>query len=291
MLALRAGTNRHFLHRNQGDPVYATGLPPLPAAITALAQAELALRSLRITAARELLRVAQLAAQRAGVQALQAEAEQAQAVLAQPSARQVAGGEVRMLRLDEVASLLDSGALVVDACRHVLRAGTTLLPLAARPILFTLLRALAEAWPGDVGREALILRAFRLRAVDETHRARLRVEMGRLRKQVTGLADIEATRRGYVLRPASASVAVLAPPIDGDSGELVALLADGAAWSTSALALALGASQRTVQRALAELEVAGRVHAIGNTRARRWRAPPLTGFTTTLLLPAALPFA
>jgi hypothetical protein len=83
---------------------------------------------------------------------------------------------------------------------------------------------------------------------------------------------------------------VLAPPIDGDQGALLALLSDGAAWSTSALALALNASQRTIQRALVDLEAAKRVRSIGQTRARRWLSPPLTEFTTILLLPASLPF-
>jgi hypothetical protein len=272
-------------------PVDAQGLAPLPAAVAALARAELALRSLNIAAAGEALAQAQDAARRAGIPALLAEAEQARAVLEQPAARRVGhGGEPQALRLHEVAALLDSGGLVVDACRHGLRAGEAWLPLARRPILFTLMRALAEAWPGDVDRDALIARAFRMREADDTHRARLRVEIGRLRALIKGLADIEATPRGFALRPLDGrTVAVLAPPIDGDQGELVALLADGAAWSTSALALALGASQRTVQRALAELEAEGRVRAIGQTRSRRWLAPPLTGFTTILLLPAALP--
>jgi hypothetical protein len=86
-------------------------------------------------------------------------------------------------------------------------------------------------------------------------------------------------------------VAVLAPPIDGEQAALVALLADGAAWSSSALALALGLSQRTLQRALGELELGGQVRALGQGRSRRWLAPPLAGFATTLLLPAALSFA
>jgi len=274
------------------DGVGTQGLPALPAAVAALAQAELALRSLRVADALAALDDAEAAARTAGIPALQAEATQARAVLDQPAARRVSGAEAQPLRLHEVAALLDSGALVVDACRHALRAGDTRLPLASRPILFTLLRALAEAWPRDVSREALITRAFRLREADDTHRARLRVEIGRLRALVADLADIAATPRGFALRPVDGrAVAVLAPPVDGDQGELVALLADGAAWSTSALALALGASQRTVQRALAELEAAGRVRAIGQTRARRWLAPPLTGFTTILLLPAALPLA
>ena len=262
------------------------GLPPLPAAVAALAAAELALRSLRIADARAALVRAEDAARRTGIPALQAEVAQAQGLLRQPAAR-VGGAE---LRLQDVAALLASGALVVDACRHGLRAGDTWLPLARRPLLFTLLRALAEAWPGDVGRDELIARTFRLREADDTHRARLRVEMGRLRALVAGLARVDATPRGFALKPQqNRDVAVLAPPVEGEAGELVALLADGAAWSTSALALALGTSQRTVQRELAGLEAAGHVRAIGQTRARRWLAVPLTGFTTILLLPAALP--
>lgn len=301
--ALQAGliAARRWLLLGQLDAAAAlldidtAGLPPLPAAVAALARAELALRRLRIADAEAALAQADEAAGRAGIPALQAEARQARAVLAQPAARRLAGGEAQPLRLHEVAALLGSGALVVDACRHGLRAGDASLTLARRPVLFTLLRALAEAWPGDVGRDALIARAFRLREADETHRARLRVEIGRLRALLKDVADLDATPRGFALRPRDGrAVAVLAPPLDGDQGELVALLADGAAWSTSALALALGDSQRTVQRALAELEAAGRVRAVGQARARRWLAPPLVGFagfTTILLLPAALPLA
>jgi hypothetical protein len=153
-----------------------------------------------------------------------------------------------------------------------------------------LARALAEAWPGDVDRNTLIGRAFRTRRPDETHRARLRVEIGRLRRLVAPLAQIDATARGFKLTPqGERAVVVLVPPIDGEQASLLALLADGAAWSTSALALALDASQRTVQRALVELEVARRVRSIGRARAQRWLAPPLAGFTTILLLPASLP--
>ncbi|KQY87198.1 hypothetical protein [Pelomonas sp. Root1444] len=301
--ALQAGliAARRWLLLGQLDAAAAlldidtAGLPPLPAAVAALARAELALRRLRIADAEAALAQADEAAGRAGIPALQAEARQARAVLAQPAARRLAGGEAQPLRLHEVAALLGSGALVVDACRHGLRAGDASLALARRPILFTLLRVLAEAWPGDAGRDVLIARAFRLREADETHRARLRVEIGRLRALLKDVADLDATPRGFALRPRDGrAVAVLAPPVDGDQGELVALLADGAAWSTSALALALGDSQRTVQRALAELEAAGRVRAIGQARARRWLAPPLVGFagfTTILLLPAALPLA
>jgi hypothetical protein len=268
----------------------ARGLSPSLTAVAELTAAELALRSLRIGPAQASLDRAHEAAERARVPALLAEVTEARAALDRPAARRLFAGGEQVLRLDEVASVLTSGALVVDACRRGLRAGTASLPLARRPVLFALARTLAEAWPGDVDRQALIASAFRARRPNESHRARLRVEIGRLRALAARLAHIDATARGFVLRPRDTrAVVVLAPPIDGDQASLAALLSDGAAWSTSALALALGASQRTVQRALVELEAAGRVRSVGRARARRWLSPPLTGFTPILLLPAALP--
>jgi hypothetical protein len=268
----------------------ARGLTPSLAAVAELTAAELELRSLRIGPAQAALARAHEAADRARVPALLAEVAEARAALDRPAARRLFAGGEQALRLDEVAALLASGALVVDACRRGLRAGAAWRPLARRPVLFALARALAEAWPGDLDRQALIACAFGARRPNESHRVRLRVEIGRLRALVAALARIEATPRGFALRPRGArAVVVLAPPIDGDQASLMALLSDGAPWSTSALALALGASQRTVQRALVELEAAGQVRSIGRARARRWLSPPLAGFTTILLLPAALP--
>jgi hypothetical protein len=268
----------------------ARGLPPSLRAVAELTAAELALRSLRVGEARMALARAHAAAERAQVPALMAEVAEARAGLDRPAARRLAANGEQALRLDEVSALLASDVLVVDACRRGLGAGHEWRPLARRPVLFSLARSLAEAWPGDISREALIESAFRTRRPDETHRVRLRVEIGRLRALVKTLAIIEATERGFILKPLGGrDVAVLAPPIDGDQASLVALLSDGAAWSTSALALAMGASQRTVQRALAELEAEGRVRSIGRARAQRWLAPPLAGFTTILLLPASLP--
>jgi hypothetical protein len=266
------------------------GLPPALQAVAELASAELALRSLHTAAALAALARAGEAAEHARVPALLAEVAEARATLAKPAARRLQGGHEQPLRLHEVEALLASGALVVDACRRGLHAGTTRLPLARRPVLFALARALAEAWPGDVERNALIARAFGTRRPDETHRARLRVEIGRLRALAAPLMRIHASASGFALTPLGGqAVVVLAPPIDGDGAALLALLADGAPWSTSALAMALATSQRSVQRALAELQAAGRVRAIGRARAQRWLAPPLAGFTTNLLLPAALP--
>ena len=265
-------------------------LPPALAAAAELALAELALRALRIDVGKAALVRAQDAAHRSGVPALLGEVSRARAVLGRPAARRLVPDGEQALRLEEVAELLDSGALVVDACRRRIGTGAEWRSLVRRPVLFALACALARAWPGDVARDVLIGDVFRMRCPDESHRARLRVEMSRLRPVMKGLARINATDGGFALQPEGGrGVVVLAPPIDGEQASLLALLSDGEAWSTSALALALGDSQRTVQRALVGLEAAGRVRAVGRARAQRWLAPPLAGFTTILLLPAALP--
>lgn len=265
-------------------------LPPPLFAMAELVAAEIALRSLATAEAAAALTRAHHAAKRAGIAALIAEVAEVRAALDRPAARRFDGNGGQLLRLDEVEALLDAGALVIDACRRGLRIGATWRSLARRPVLFALARALGEAWPQDVDRESLIARAFNARRPDETHRARLRVEIGRLRRLVAPMAHIDATARGFVLVPLEQrEIVVLVPPIDGEQASLLALLADGEAWSTSALALALGASQRTVQRALVDLEKKGQVRAVGRARAQRWLSPPLAGFTTILLLPAALP--
>jgi DNA-binding transcriptional ArsR family regulator len=202
----------------------------------------------------------------------------------------LASGEERVLLLAEVEALLASKALVVDACRHVVRDASKVVSLARRPVLFALARALGEAWPGDVPRDTLVARAFGWKVADESHRARLRVEMGRLRRVLRTLAEVSATRRGFALAPRRArEVVVLARPVEEEHAAVLAFLADGESWSSSALALALGASQRTVQRALDALAAAGKVQWFGRGRARRWLTPPVPGFTTILLLPAPLP--
>lgn len=267
-----------------------SSLPPAMAAVAELAAAELAFRSLRSAPGRAALARAEEAARRASVPSLVAEVGAARALLEGPVARRFVTQAERPLDLDSVVAIFDSGALVIDACRRVIVAGGEHRALARRPVLFALGRALGEAWPGDIARDALIQAALGVRRPGESHRARLRVELGRLRKVVAPLASIVATPRGFVLQPKQApDVVVLLPPIEGDQASLLALLSDGAAWSTSALALALGASQRTVQRALGQLEAEGRVRSTGRARAQRWLGPPLIGFTTILLLPTALP--
>jgi hypothetical protein len=265
--------------------------PPAARAAHELVVAGIAIRRLRTKTARAALARADHAARQAGIPALAAEVESASLVLNRPAARLIAHGEERLLLLEEVEALLASKAFVVDACRHVVRDDSKVISLARRPVLFVLARVLAEAWPADVPRSSLVARAFRARLADESHRARLRVEMGRLRRVLRTLADIGATKRGFALLPRRArEVVVLARPVEEKYAAVLAFLDDGESWSSSALALALGASQRTVQRALDSLAAAGKVQSFGRGRARRWMTPPLSGFTTILLLPAPLPF-
>jgi hypothetical protein len=270
--------------------------------------AGIAIRRLRTQVARAALGRAMYAAQIARIPALIAEVDTAAGILDAPAARLIARSEPkqlapgerkrfappepRLLRLDEVETLFASNTLIIDACRYAVRAGAKIIPLARRAVLFTLAQALAETWPGDSSRDDLVRQAFRIRSADETLRARLRVEIGRLRKALAAVAGIEATKNGFALKPKqSRQVVVLARPVDEEHAAVLAFLADGESWSTSALALALGTSQRSVQRALDELAAADKVQAYGAGRSRRWMTPPLPGIATTLLLPAPLPGA
>ena len=267
-------------------------LPPALRTVHELVVAGIAMRRLRTKAARAALERAGHAARVARIPALTAEVERAFIALDTPAARLIASGEERPLLLAEVEGLLASKALVVDACRHAVRHARTVISLATRPVLFALARAMGEAWPGDVPRDTLVARAFGGKLADESHRARLRVEVGRLRTVLRMLAVVSATKRGFALAPRLArEVVVLARPaeVDEEHAAVLAFLADGESWSSSALSLAHGASQRTVQRALDSLAAAGRVQSFGRGRARRWMTPPVPGFTTALLLPAPLP--
>jgi hypothetical protein len=255
-----------------------------------LVAAGIAMRRLRTKTAREALARAEQAARDANIPALTAEVENAFLVLNTPAARLFAHGEERILLLEDVEALLASNALIVDACRYLVRDAGSVVSLATRPVLFALARTLAEAWPADVPRNTLLARAFRAKHVDESHRVRLRVEVGRLRVELRLLADVNATPRGFVLVPRHApEVVVMAPAVEEQHGAVLAFLADGESWSSSALAIALAKSPRTVQRALDSLASAGKVQSFGRGRARRWMTPPVPGFPTILLLPGPLP--
>ena len=202
--------------------------PPALRAAHELVVAGIAMRRLRTKAARAALARAERAARHAAIPALKAEVESASLVLNTPAARLIARGEERLLRLDEVEALQASKALVVDACRHVVRGPRTAVSLARRPVLFALARALSEAWPGDVPRDMLVARAFGGKHADESHRARLRVEVGRLRRVLRTLAGVSATKRGLVLVSRGArEVVVLARPVEERHAAVLAFLADG----------------------------------------------------------------
>ena len=270
----------------------ATTLPPVFETVHQLVIAGIAIRRLRTNSARAALNRAAQSARQAGIPGLTAEVERASLILTTPAARLLANGEERLLLLEEVETLPAASAIVVDACRRAIREGGYVISLATRPVLFAIARALAEAWPGDVARDTLMARAFNSQFVDESHRARLRVEVGRLRRALGALAGISATTRGFALTPRGRrKVVVLAWPseIDEEHAAVLAFLSDGESWSSSALAVTLGTSQRTVQRALDSLAAAGKVQSFGRGRSRRWTTPPVPAFATTLLLPALLP--
>jgi hypothetical protein len=265
-------------------------LPPVLRTAHELMAAGIAIRRLRARAAHAALSRARHAAQRAGIPALTAEVAHASLVLKAPAARSIADGVERSLLLDEVESLFASDAIVVDACRHLVRSRRGIVSLAGRPVLFALARALAEASPGDVARETLLRRAFGARMADESHRGRLRVEIGRLRAALRAVAAIGATKDGFKLTPhGRRRVVVLASPVEEEHAAALALLNDGESWSSSALALALHASQRTVQRSLDALAAAGKVQPVGRGRSRRWMTPSPINLAAPLLLPAPLP--
>ena len=266
-----------------------TPFPPALRAAHELVVAGIAIRRLQTKTARAALARAGRAAHHAGIPALIAEVESASLVLNTPAARLIAGGEERLLLLEDVEALLASKALVVDACRQVVQDASAVVSLAKRPVLFALARALGEAWPEDVPRDTLVARAFRAKHADESHRVRLRVEIGRLRTVLGTLAGVSATKRGFALVPRDArEVVVLARPVEDKHAAVLVFLADGESWTSSALALVLGASQRTVQRSLDSLAATGKVQSFGRGRARRWMTPPVPGFATSLLLPTPL---
>ena len=264
--------------------------PPALRAIHELALAGIAMRRLRAKAARAALARAAQAAKLARIPALMAEVESAGEILRAPAARLRQRDTERLLSLEELEEFLASDVLLVDACRYLVRDARHQVARARRPVLFSLVRARAEAWPGDATRGALVARAFRAKQADESYRARLRVELGRLRSALRMLVALNATPQGFELVPRLAKeVAVLTQPVEEEHGAVLAFLADGQSWSSSALALALGTSQRSVQRALDALGAAGKVQSLGKGRARRWTMPPMPGFATSLLLSAALP--
>lgn len=261
------------------------GLKPSVRATWFLTRSGIHVRRLAARAAEATLGDARDAAQASHIPALLGEVEAAEHSLQAPAAFLTEGRQITVVTLRDVEALFGSGRLVLDTLRNTLRQSGTTISLGSRPVLFALLRSLGRASPSDVTREDLLHQAFGAREADESHRARLRVEMTRLRQMLRGLADIAATTNGYRLSPAGAQpLAILTFPTSGQNGALLSLLADGQLWSSSALSQVLQLSSRTVQRTLDTLHRQGLVQPIGHGRARRWTLSALPGFPTTLLL-------
>lgn len=265
----------------------AKSLPPTLRTIYELAVAEIQIRRLNIKLTRSALARAEHAARKANIPALMAEINNALLVFEKPAGRLIAKGRDRLISLEEIEALLASDMLIADACRNTVRHKNIIVSLARRPVLFALTRVLAEAWPSEAPRDTLLARGFDARFVDESHRQRLRVEIARLRKILSPIAHIRATKRGFILLPTrTREVAVLAQPFEDEHGDLLALVADGEAWSSSALAIALGKSQRSIQRSLEALATSGKVQSFGKARARRWMMSSVPGFAPSPLLAA-----
>jgi hypothetical protein len=263
------------------------GLPPPRHALAELLAADIAVRRMRPDDARVALDRALAAARASGIPALVADVRRALDDLEAPVGRLFERGAERLVTLRDVARVTASPDVLVDTCRRQIRQATTTVSLGRRPVLLAIAAALGESWPGDAAREALIRRAFGRLRPTESVRVRLRVEVGRLRRALAPIAEVNATAAGFVLAPrAGRAVRVLHPPTDGNAGLLLALLSGGEPWSTTSLAEALGTSRRTVQRALLDLETNGKVRGAGSGRARRWAAAGLPGFATSLLLVA-----
>lgn len=268
--------------------VHGHGGHPVLRAIANLLGAHLFFRQLRIGEARTALARASGDLEAGGPEALRMEVLRMHATLRTPFAGRRSGKDLLPLLPDALCALNQSVNLIVDATRFEVRHRESAISLVTRPVLFSLLSCLATAWPGECRREDLIGAVFRGRQVDESYRARLRVEMLRLRRLLGAVGSVVATAGGYRLVPDNATAVVMIEPLAGTRhAQLLALLGDGEAWTSLAVAEALGASRRTAQRSLEALSREGLVRKQGAGSAQRWRAPGVDPIALAMLLPAA----
>jgi hypothetical protein len=252
------------------DGVLRGALPPDVRAVAWLARAELGVRTVAASDARAALSRARRALARAPHPLLEREIAACDDELTRPVARLQRSGALREADLFEVERASGGALLLVDACRRLAVSAGITVSLARRPVPFALLLVLARAFPASVPRDELALRAFDVRRVNASHRARLRVEMGRLRKLLHGLgAAPVATADGYALTSAR-DVAVLLALSDDDAARVALLLGDGATWSAQRVAEHAGISKRTAQRALGALVARGVAVRFGRGRTVRY---------------------
>ncbi len=264
--------------------VRAASLPPSVHAVAALAEAEIATRALAASEARDALSRARPILERAPNRLLALEIEALEAELSRPVARLERGGEARAADLFAIEEAARGATFLVDACRRLVIAGRARIPLARRPVLFGLLVELARRAPGSVPRDALAAQVFDARRVNASHRGRLRVEIGRLRKLLDGLdAEPVATADGYALS-SRREIALLVPLDEDEASQVALLLGDGAAWSAQRVSETAGISKRTAQRALGELVGAGRAVRTGSGSLVRYHRPAMPIASRMLLL-------
>jgi tetratricopeptide (TPR) repeat protein len=262
----------------------AADLAPDVRAVASLAQAEIALRDLAPTEAQGALARARRALAQQPQELLSRAIDRVEGELSLPVARLLRGGVVGSADLFAIEQVCRGDVLLVDDCRRLVLGGRASIPLARRPVVFALLLALARAWPGSTPRDELIARIFDARRSNASHRARLRVEVGRLRKILDGLgAGPVATPDGYALSSAR-EVVVLLPPSDDDEARLASLLSDGASWSAQSLAEHAGVSKRTAQRVLGGLVEGGRAERTGEGKNVRYARPGAPIASRMLLL-------
>lgn len=257
--------------------------PPLGRAYAELVRVELAAKRGDATTLARALAGAARAAEQCASLALVAEVARLRDTYEGPSLVITSRGTAKMAAFLDLCALKSSGAIVIDGGTREVTSGDRVVSLVRKPVLFELLRALAEQAPDEATREMLITRGFGARRPNASHRSRLRVELGRLRSLVRGMLDVEAMDAGYAVR-AKRDVALVMPLEESADSRLLALMQHGEPWSASSLAEALGVSARTVQRSLVLLESSGKVASRGEGRAQRWVR--LGETPTDLLLPA-----
>jgi hypothetical protein len=264
--------------RRRLDRLLADDLDADVRGVTLLAAAEIAVREGAPSRARA--RLAEVDTENA---LLQRTVNAFAAELSRPIARLVSAGVEAPADLFAIERATSGDSLFVDACRRRVIAGRATVRLHTKPALFALLEKLARAWPASVPRDELAMRAFEVKKINPSHRSRMRVEIGRLRKELSGIAEPIATKDGYVLE-SKRPVSVLLPPADDDDASIALLLSDGAAWTAQAIADHANVSKRTVLRALATLVERGHAVRVAKGKDVRYVAASRPAIASRLLL-------